>query len=205
MGLLNKFFGNTRKPVGFLGRIMVNGMNGGSHTTLAKWALNDFEIRPGSKALDIGCGGGANIARLLNKCQSVTGIDYSTVSVAKSQKYNRQAIKDGRCIVMEGNVNALPFEDNRFDIVTAFETIYFWPDIENAYRQVRRVLKDGGRFLIVNESDGDDPAYKKWEKIVEGMYTYTAAEIESNLKNAGFTDIQITRNEKNFLKVVAVK
>ena len=118
---------------------------------------------------------------------------------------NSQAIRDRRCEVVEGNVAALPFEDGSFDLVTAFETIYFWPDITSCYRQVRRVLKDGGRFMIVNESDGTDPWYNSWEDVIGNMHTYTVEEIEADLKAAGFSSVSVTRNSGRFIKVIAVK
>ena len=83
MGLLSKIFSNTRKPEGFFGKMMVNGMNGGGHAAMANWALSSVQIKEDSHVLDIGCGGGANIARLLQRAPKgmVQGIDYSPVSV----------------------------------------------------------------------------------------------------------------------------
>lgn len=205
MSLKTRFWSNTRKPRGIFGRYMVNRMNRGRHAVLADWALKDFEINKGSSALDIGCGGGANVARLLERCERACGVDYSPVAVAKSAMLNAQAIRDRRCEVVEGNAAALPFDDESFDVVTAFETIYFWPDIVTCYRQVRRVLKDGGRFMIVNESDGTDPWYNSWEDVIGDMHTYTAEEIERDLKTAGFSSVSVTRNSNRFIKVVAVK
>ena len=121
MGLLSKIFGNTRKPEGFFGRLMVAGMNGGSHAAMAMWGLEIIDIPQTGEILDIGCGGGANIARLLarTKASKVTGVDYSPVSVAKSSKVNADAIAQGRCEVREANVAALPFGDSQFALVTA--------------------------------------------------------------------------------------
>lgn len=56
MGLLGKIFGNTRKPEGFFGRLMVAGMNGGSHAAMAKWGLEKIDIPQTGEILDIGCG-----------------------------------------------------------------------------------------------------------------------------------------------------
>ena len=101
MGLLSKIFSNTRKPEGFFGKMMVNGMNGGGHAQMANWALSSVQIKEDGQILDIGCGGGANIARLLQRAPKgvVQGIDYSSVSVAKSSKVNAKAIAKGaaRC------------------------------------------------------------------------------------------------------------
>jgi len=159
MGLLSKIFSNTRKPEGFFGKMMVNGMNGGGHAQMANWALSSVQIKEDDQILDIGCGGGANIARLLQRAPKgvVQGIDYSSVSVAKSSKVNAKAIAEGRCKVQEASVVKLPFGESVFDLVTAFETIYFWPDIEHCFDEVKRVLKPGGQFVIVNESDGSGP------------------------------------------------
>ena len=99
------FFENTRKPVGFGGKIMVAMMNVG-HSAVARWGLQFLNAAPDAKVLDCGCGGGANIKRLLKKCPEgiVKGIDYSPVSVEKSKKVNEAAIAEGRCTVLQGSV-----------------------------------------------------------------------------------------------------
>ena len=83
------FFENTRKPVGFGGKIMVAMMNVG-HSAVARWGLQFLNAAPDARVLDCGCGGGANIKRLLKKCPQgiVKGIDYSPVSVEKSKNVN---------------------------------------------------------------------------------------------------------------------
>ena len=150
------FFENTRKPEGFGGKIMVAMMNIG-HSAVARWGLRFLKLTPDDKVLDCGCGGGANIKRMLKKCPQgiVKGIDYSTVSVEKSKKVNKSAITKGRCTVLCASVSELPFESGQFDVVTAFETIYFWPDLSQCFREVWRVLKPGGTFLICNETPSD--------------------------------------------------
>lgn len=208
MGLLSKIFSNTRKPEGFFGRMMVNGMNGGSHARMAEWGLGFVNIDAEANVLDVGCGGGANIARLLGRCPkgTVTGIDYSPVSVKKSREVNAAAIAAGRCKVVEGSADALPFGDGEFSLVTAFETVYFWPNIEECFRGVRRVLKDGGRFVIVNEDDGLTGNNEKWEKMIEGMHTYTPDELRTHLTAAGFKEIAVNTDEqKHWLCVMGEK
>lgn len=208
MGLLSKIFSNTRKPEGFFGKMMVNGMNGGGHAKMANWALSSVQIKEDDHVLDIGCGGGANIARLLQRVLKgmVEGVDYSSVSVSKSTKENAMAIKEGRCRVQEASVEKLPFAGNSYDLVTAFETVYFWPDIEHCFGEVKRVLKSGGRFVIVNEDDGLTGANEKWEKLIEGMHTYTPDELQKHLTAAGFHNIAVSNDAKrHWLCVTAVK
>ena len=193
MRFMSKIFGNTRKPEGFFGNLMVNGMNGGSHEKLAKWGLSHIQFRGDENVLDCGCGGGANIARMLSLLPNgkVCGLDYSEVSVNKSKKVNSDAIKAGKCTVLQGSVAALPFEDASYDMVTAFETVYFWPGPVESFKEVFRALKSGGTFMIVNESNGRNEKSLKWTKIIDGMTVYTGDQFKEFLTEVGFTDIQI--------------
>ena len=106
------FFENTRKPVGLGGKLMVAMMNLG-HSPVARWGLQFLRLAPNAKVLNCGCGGGANIKRMLKKCPHgvVKGIDYSPVSVEKTRKLNRTAIQEGRCAVLQGSVADMAFED----------------------------------------------------------------------------------------------
>ena len=100
------------------------------------------------------------------------GIDYSPVSVEKSRNLNRAAIQEGRCVVWQGSVERIIFAKDWFDAVTAFETVYFWPDLPRCFREIYRVLKPGGTLLICNESNGDTDKDKKWTEIIGGMTIY---------------------------------
>ena len=136
----------------------------------------------------------------------VTGMDYSEVSVAESQKLNAAAIKQGKCCVVQGDVSAIPFPDAVFDYVSAFKTVYFWPGLEKCFFEVNRVLKNGGTFLICNESDGTNAADEKWTKLIDGMKIYTSDQLIAALKEAGFTEIKTYSNTKNhWISIVATK
>ena len=199
------FFENTRKPVGFSGKIMVAMMNLG-HSPVARWGLRFLELAPDARVLDCGCGGGANIKRLLKLCPKgkVQGIDYSAVSVEKARKVNAGAIAAGQCTVQQASVAELPFEAEQFDVVTAFETVYFWPELAQNFREVYRVLKPGGTLLICNESNGDTDKDKKWTEIIGGMTIYKDAELKTYLEQAGFHDVQIHK-KKSWLCITARK
>ena len=202
------FLQNARKPQGEDGEKMLELMNEGHHKVLSEWGLAHIELIPGAEMLDIGCGGGANLRRLLEKCPDghVTGVDYSDVSVRKSQETNQQAIADGKCHVLNGDVSSLPLQDNSFDLVTAFETIYFWPEISQAFQEVRRVLKESGMFFICNESDGRDESSRKNAEVIQGMTLYTPEKIEELLTAAGFHSIRHYANpEMSHIVVTALK
>ena len=206
MGIMKKFFSQTKKPEGFLGKMMVNGMNGSSHGALAQWGFDFIGSKNLRCALDCGCGGGANVKRLLERCDKAYGIDYSEISVAKSKELNSAAIRNRRCEIFHGDVCSLPFENGSFDIVTAFETVYFWQNIEKAFSEVYRVLKNGGIFAITNESTGTDKTSVKFSKIIDGMNLYTGEKLKSMLENAGFTGVEINCHpSKPWLNVTAKK
>ncbi len=207
MGLFKKFISQTRKPEGFLGKMMVNGMNGG-HAKMADWGLSHLDTVKPAEIVELGCGGGRNAGELLKRYpdSKVTAVDYSEVSVGKAKEYNKDMINKGRCVVKQGDVSALDLPAEKYDLATAFETIYFWPGLEKCFAEVAKVLKPGGIFMIVNESDGKDEANLKFEKIIEGMKCHTIEEITNALKNAGFTGVRSDHHrEKPWIAVIARK
>ena len=207
MGLFKKFVSQTKKPEGFLGGIMLSGMNSG-HAQMADWGLSFLpEIKP-VMAADLGCGGGRNAGELLKRYPNakVTAIDYSDLSVETARKYNKAAVESGRCTVQQGDVSALALPSESYDLATAFETIYFWPGLEKCFRQVAGILKAGGYFLICNEFDGTDAAGIKYEKIIDGMKAHTTETIEAALRKAGFSEVQTQHHpSKPWITVLARK
>ncbi len=200
------FLENTRRPDGIGGRMMVSLMNFG-HRSLAEWGLRFVDPSANASVLDCGCGGGANIAKLLAQCPAgmVMGIDYADISVQKSREVNRKAIEEGRCAVLRASVTELPFENARFDLVTAFETVYFWPGLTRCFCEVGRVLRENGTFLICNECGGENAKDEKWTEKIDGMQIYTAAQLQAALEAAGFGSVCVHKNKKGWLCVMAQK
>lgn len=184
------FFDNMRKPQGKLGNIQLKSMNK-EHTPVSLWGLKHLNIKSDDVILDVGCGGGINVKRMAKSAKKVYGIDYSIESVKLSKEVNEKLIDEGKVEIIEGNVKSLPFEDNTFDIVTAFETVYFWPDIEKCFAEVKRVLKPGGIFLIGLETNGSDNFIMKfWGHFID-MEMYDDDEITSFLESNDFSDITV--------------
>ena len=185
-------FGN---PQGLLGRIMLSGMNMG-HTAMAKWGFTQFEVPSKADAVDIGCGGGYNVKRLLERITDghVYGVDISGTSVAKSKAANRSELGK-RCDIYQAGADKLPFKDSSLDLATAFETVYFWKDIPACFAEVRRVLRHGGCFAVINDPGDPD---KHWENLVANMTVYTPEEIADAMGKAGFIDIKITKNKNMY-------
>ena len=174
MGLLKSLFANCANPQGRMGRAMLKFMNL-CHAPLTNWGLGFVDFHDGLTMLDIGCGGGATLKRLLKRSEGaeVYGIDISKESVAKARKINK-ALLDKQVFVQQGSAEKLPYEDGKFDLVTAVETVYFWPNMPNCLQEVRRVLKPGGHFAIMVEVVSAD---SKWTNLVDGMKAYSPEQL----------------------------
>ena len=201
---------NARKPVGELGHQILDRMNE-SHESMAQWGVTHFEINEDSKILDIGCGGGRNIQRFAEEISEngrVVGIDYSEVSVEKSKKLNQEFIDMGIVNVLQGSVSEMPFYDETFDIVTGFETIYFWPDFINDLKEVNRVLKKDGLVFFCNEAVYREGEMEKYDDLVEllDMKIYSEDVLRESLEKTGFKDFKAyVDDEHDWICVTARK
>lgn len=182
---------NCRKPEGELGEKMIKRMNK-SHENLARWGVSHLNICEDDDILDIGCGGGVNVKRFSEMSKGkIYGIDYSEKSVEESRKYNQNKINEGQVEIIEGSVSELPFDNESFDIVTAFETTYFWPDLENDLKEIYRVLKSDGAVFICNEESKDENLKERMEDKIKLMKMEILSEDElgQTLHDAGFVDV----------------
>ena len=200
--ILKSFFSQCARPKGALGRVMLSFMNY-THAPLTNWGLKLVDVQDGWTMLDVGCGGGFTIRRLhkRSKDAKVYGIDISEESVAKAKKVNAEVL-DKQVFVTLGSAEKLPYEDGKFNLVTAVETVYFWPNLPNCLQEVRRVLKSGGKFAILVEVVDSD---SKWTNVVEGMTAYSPEDLKKLLDEAGLTQTEIHRKKPTYATIIGVK
>jgi SAM-dependent methyltransferase len=188
-------FRQVRKPSGPLGKRVVRAMNL-AHATMTDWALQLVEVPKNASVLDIGCGGGRTVARLaaLAPEGKAFGLDYSATSVAVSRNTNAGEIEKGRVQIEQGSVAALPFPDRTFDVVTAVETHYYWPDLPANIREVLRVLKPGGTFVLVAETYRGGPLRLIYGIVMPLLRAAFLSDAEHRdlLAQAGFAEIATT-------------
>lgn len=201
--------GNPAKPTGEAGEKMLLRMNE-SHFVVTGWALGHWSPKEDDHILDIGCGGGVTLKRLSERVPAgrLFGIDYSPVSVALSKKTNAADVASGKMTITEGSVSALPFAENTFDKIVTVESFYFWQDPKNDLREVFRVLKPGGHFLLVADIYGKDGLS---EHTLENIRDYrmnnpTLDEFRALFEQAGFSETSLhTKNGTDWICVQGMK
>jgi ubiquinone/menaquinone biosynthesis C-methylase UbiE len=167
------------------------------HSGVTDWGLAHFIVGRQSIVLDAGCGGGRTISKLAIASEGgkVYGIDYSADSVAVATKINEAAIKAGKVEIVNGSVSQMPFVADLFDLVTAVETHFFWPDLPNDVREVLRVLKPGGTFVLIAEvyKGANTVTARLCEKTAPrtGMTLLTLDEHRTLLETAGFREVAV--------------
>ena len=191
-----------RKPHGKEGLEVIKSMNE-EHQNISEFAFECVSVNEKDRILDIGCGGGVNIEKF-HKLTSgnVDGLDYSEVSVAETAKRNRKHVESGKCNIIQADVSAMPIEDETYDLVTAFSTIFFWPDIGETFKEVLRIIKPDGQFMIAQGTDGTNPEEAEWAEADPELNVYTAPELEKYLIDAGFRSVEVFTKENTYLLVV---
>jgi ubiquinone/menaquinone biosynthesis C-methylase UbiE len=167
------------------------------HSKVTDWGLSHISIGTHDSILDVGCGGGRTVSKLAAIATEgkVCGLDYSKESVVVASRINREWIKMGRVEIREGTVSQLPFPDAVFDLVTAVETHFWWPDLSAGMREVLRVLKPGGTLIIIAEiyRGAQTATAKLAEKYLplSGMALLSVDEHRELFANTDYSDIQV--------------
>jgi SAM-dependent methyltransferase len=193
------FIRQCRKPSSFLGRFLARRMNA-SHASLTRWGLSHVHVESDWAILDVGCGGGRTIETLASATSAIVcGVDYSPASVAVARQRNQAAIAAGCVRIDEASVASLPFANGTFDLATAVETHYYWPDLPSNVREVMRVLKPGGAFIIIAETyrgRSHDWLYRPVMELMLGAAYLTPEQHRELLIGAGCRDVDVFVEKK---------
>src|SRR6202050_1666693 len=173
-----------QNPSGWLGRWVLRNMNS-RHSRVTDWGLSHASIGKADIILDVGCGGGRTVSKLAAIATQgrVYGIDHSKESVAMAMRTNKQWIDIARVEVREASVSRLPFSDGVFDVITAVETHFWWPALPTDLREVLRVLKPGGRLIIIAE-------------VYKGAEAFTSKAVERYSKKTGMALLSVEEHRE---------
>lgn len=170
------------RPSGRAGRVVATLMNRGNRG-LNQQAITLLDVHPGTRVLDLGFGGGLTFPALLDAGASVVGVDRAPDMVEAAAARHRA---DDRVNVHVGDVNALPLADAAVDRVLTVNTVYFWPHLDAALREVHRVLAPDGR-LVIGIRDGS-----VMQQVSPDVFTLrTPDELVDGLRAAGFEDVAL--------------
>jgi ubiquinone/menaquinone biosynthesis C-methylase UbiE len=178
------------RPTGLLGQLVGRSMTR-DNRRLIEWTSELLSIQSTDNVLEVGfgCGVGIQRAAALASRGRVAGIELSEAMLKEARRLNAAAIAEGRVDLAQGNVTSLPFADDTFDEVFAVNVHYFWEDPLAALREIRRVLKPGGRMALgfVDEQGMRSQGYTH-----TGVFTlYSSDELIEVLRKAGFSQPRV--------------
>ncbi len=192
--MLNKFVDNTaRRPSGWLGKMMYR--NPLSHYRSFHLTLNKLQLKTDDIFLEIGCGGGVLLDMALKTVKQAKAIDHSIDMVQIAGERNHAALAERRLEIVQGNAEALPWDDNTFTCAAACNMFFFIEKPMTVLHELHRVLRPGGRLVITSTEDA------VWVKIFclpwsHSMSLYKNSKMEDMFKQVGFA-IADVKTEKS--------
>jgi ubiquinone/menaquinone biosynthesis C-methylase UbiE len=167
-----------RKPVGHYGFFQA--------------AIATLRLQPEDVLLEIGCGGGVLLDLVWSTVQRAYGIDHSPDMVSLARRQNEQASSQGRVGIVQGDIQALPWEKNTFTCVAGVEVLWFIEDLPGTLAELHRVLRPGGRLVFVTAAQPRSPlsrfVFRPW---LAHLRFCSDRELSTMLKQAGFETIQV--------------
>ena len=155
-------------------------MSFGVHRLWKRFTIDMAGVRPGNKVLDL-AGGTGDLTKKFSKIVGPSGkvvladINSSMLEVGRERLTNQGYV--GNIEYVQANAQYLPFEDNTFDVITIAFGLRNVTDKDEALRSMFRVLKPGGRLLVLEFSQTNNPLLKK----AYDLYSFTALPLMGKL------------------------
>jgi ubiquinone/menaquinone biosynthesis C-methylase UbiE len=174
-------------------------MNRGN-ARLNNYALDQLQLVPEDRAVEVGFGGAAVVPQLLRGAAFVCGVDRSPDVVGAAARRFSDAVRAGRAEFRVGTVENLPLPDATFDKALSVHTVYFWQGLGAGSAELARVLKPGGRVVL-----GFLPkAHMDRMNMPADIFTPREPdEVVAALQDAGFSDTEVRRPSRETAWLVA--
>lgn len=157
--------------------------------------LAELDLTAADYLLEVGCGGGALLKSALTSECRAAAIDHSREMVLLASEENRGAIAEGHLTIQQASADHLPFDDATFTCAVMTGVLGFLPDPVATLRELRRVLKEGGRLIVL----GSDPELRGTaaapEPAASRLRFYGEGELRDMAVAAGFTDARVERRD----------
>jgi SAM-dependent methyltransferase len=149
-----------------------------------RWAVDLLDIQPTDRVLELGCGPGVAMTRLLDRaCRGlVVGLDHSDVMIRVAQRRNEAAAREGRLRLVHDSIEQVSRVKGPFDAALAVNTVGFWPEPSERVREIAGLLRSGGRIALV--------AQPRCPGATSQTSAAAAEELACLLDQAGFVDIR---------------
>ena len=193
--MIRNFNSQFAHPKGWMGRlvgVILAWKNRGRNA----WAISLLDLQPEDRVLEIGFGPGQAIEEIVKSTPNsfVAGIDISNVMIEQARRRNAEDIRAGRVFLKQGSESPLPFEDTNFHKVFAVNSMQFWSNPNAGLQEVRRVLKPGGRIVIVIQ-----PMWAKTDEEVRSV----GEKLELQMKQAGFKQVRLETRQMKPISAVS--
>ena len=157
--------------------------------------LKVLDAKANDNILEIGMGNGFYVNEIFGKSDSInyTGCDYSEFMVQESEKLNSTWIAKGKATFIQSNITSLPFESNIFNKIFTVNTLYFWDNEIDALSEIKRVIRQDGKFIIAFR-----PIHQteKYPFTKYGFNQFSKKDVEELLLANGFSIIDIFENKE---------
>jgi len=188
----------ARRPSGLVGRWMYRDGPKAHEASFAA-VLDALGPPQGERVLEIGCGPGVLLQRILAAGGTAAGLDHSPDMLALCMARNRQAIAEDKLILKLADTTNIPWMDETFTAVISANMFFFIYDPLTALAELHRVLIPGGRVVIATIAGPlPAPSLRNWwlyPPMGPALNVHTDQQMHDMLTDAGFTDIQVTSDD----------
>jgi ubiquinone/menaquinone biosynthesis C-methylase UbiE len=179
----------ARQPSGALGWLIGNIMSIETRS-LNEAALAALEIQPTDQVLEIGFGHGRTLKKATELASAgvVHGVDFSATMLGMAERSCRTLVDAGRLRLALADSAVLPYAEEAFDKIYSVHTLYFWPRPEVQLREIRRVLRRAGRFVLGLRTKDSRGA----EDFADTIYSFHRADdVCAMFERAGFGEVTV--------------